>query len=152
MTPMVYLDLIKALWSELRGDIESACQVFTLIDLPLDSWHRLQDKLSRGWWGKRVTGAAAKCDCLWPDRFGATRTQFQLPVTARRTDGHPSKPVINSWLIKFSEVRKCLSCVTTVSAHHTFPDYSWRSECILGLITVCLAHILSWFLLKEELQ
>ncbi len=64
MSPMLYLDLIKPLWSELRGDIESACQVLTLIDPPLDSWHRLQDKLGRGWWGKRVTGVAAKCDCL----------------------------------------------------------------------------------------
>lgn len=60
MSPLIYPDLIKALWSELRGDIVNACQVLTLIDPPLDSWHRLQDKLSGGWWGKRVTGSGCQ--------------------------------------------------------------------------------------------
>lgn len=49
MSSLDYMDPINALWSELRGDLESAGQVLALIDLPLDSWHRLQDQLTRGW-------------------------------------------------------------------------------------------------------
>lgn len=52
MSPRISLDPIKTLWSELTGDIKSACHVLTPIDLPLDSWHSLQDKLSGGWWGR----------------------------------------------------------------------------------------------------
>lgn len=124
VSPILFLDPLNLLWSELRGSFGSFCQFLTCIDLPPDSWHRLsRPRPMSEWVGAAIT--AANSYCSYPLRFVATRAEFQLPATVQRTHRH--------LLLICSQLNLAMSrivcLVSKLSEHVTFShDTAWGGK------------------------
>lgn len=114
---------------ELRGDTENVCRVLTSIDLPPDSWHRLQDGLRRGWRGKGTTGRGCQA---W--LFIARETlghKDTASATCYRWEGTLSPiPAANRFMANTISEKSGNVCHVSKPSQYIILPLIFRRECI----------------------